>query len=353
MRRELWAWVDADESARAFVLGVTSGNFKGHETFFTIAPNTCQEELTADLVAEHWPNAEVRKEFKGIESLYDCSKAERLLGWVHKPVDDGPAPQEVVPAPAPEVESAEPLAVLEHVESVTLTAPTEAEPEAPVEVEDVAAAVPAHAEESSLAPVVETTSADASDIDPSPVDAVSAATGEASAIEIAVAEPVPAPSSDVDTPVVEAAPIVTAASPAVEEASPADIHVVEAVASSSHVDTPLVDAALDEPLMVVEASVADAVDAEAILDAQQPLEAESSSSSSSDSTSADGDIDAESALSSDITEPSETELEMPSDVKPVVVLPPAAVLSHESSADVPPVEQQAPPALPLVAAVAP
>lgn len=111
MRKELWSWVDAEESARSFVLGVTSENpdFKGHEVFFTIAPTTCQEELTPDLVAEHWPNAELRRQFTGRESLYDCSKAERLLGWVHhdhnglEPDVPPPAADEPVKAVAAEV----------------------------------------------------------------------------------------------------------------------------------------------------------------------------------------------------------------------------------------------------------
>jgi len=83
VRKELWAWVDADESARAFVLGVTAGDWKGHEPFFIVAPNTCQDEPTMELVNEHWPSAIVTKEIVGCEGLYDCSKAERILGWKH------------------------------------------------------------------------------------------------------------------------------------------------------------------------------------------------------------------------------------------------------------------------------
>ncbi|EJD51984.1 NAD(P)-binding protein [Auricularia subglabra TFB-10046 SS5] len=106
VRKELWSWVDAEESARAFVLGVTSGDFKGHETFFTIAPITCQDELTPDLIAEQWPNVELRREFHGHESLYDCSKAERLLGWVHAPVVPEGASAAPQPAEATEPEAA-------------------------------------------------------------------------------------------------------------------------------------------------------------------------------------------------------------------------------------------------------
>ncbi|KAH7106895.1 NAD(P)-binding protein [Auriculariales sp. MPI-PUGE-AT-0066] len=108
VRKELWSWVDAEESARSFVLGVTSEHpdFKGHEVFFTIAPNTCQDEPSAELVAEHWPHAKLRKQFIGNESLFDCSKAARLLGWVHAGSSDvvvGPA----IPPPADTDEASE------------------------------------------------------------------------------------------------------------------------------------------------------------------------------------------------------------------------------------------------------
>jgi nucleoside-diphosphate-sugar epimerase len=83
VRKELWGWVQAEESARAFLLGVTAGDFKGHEPFFICAPNTCQDEATMELVKEYWPGVPCKKEFPGNSGLYDCSKAERLIGWVH------------------------------------------------------------------------------------------------------------------------------------------------------------------------------------------------------------------------------------------------------------------------------
>lgn len=117
VRKELFSWVDAEESARAFVLGVTGGDWTGHEAFFICAPDTCQDEDSLDLMREQWPQAEIRRQFVGNESLYDCSKAGRILGWYHKPtvplalqaepVEEAvpAAPEAAAPAPAPVEES--------------------------------------------------------------------------------------------------------------------------------------------------------------------------------------------------------------------------------------------------------
>ena len=41
------------------------------------------DEPTLELLRRHYPEAVLRAEFAGTAGLYDCSKAERLLGWRH------------------------------------------------------------------------------------------------------------------------------------------------------------------------------------------------------------------------------------------------------------------------------
>lgn len=224
VRKELWSWVDAEESARAFVLGVTSGDFKGHETFFTIAPITCQDELTPDLIAEQWPNVELRREFHGHESLYDCSKAERLLGWVHAPV----VPEGASAAPQP-AEATEPEA-----------AP--AENDAPI------------------APAAETESATIEHADPAPEE-------RDASVELAVTTPV-----DEDETV--SADLVADSGPAAPESAPAPVEVsqaAEVTAESTPAQQPE-----ESTCSSSSSSSSDSTDVDGFLDADETPESESS-----------------------------------------------------------------------------
>ncbi|KAF8591212.1 NAD(P)-binding protein [Ramaria rubella] len=83
--KQLWGWVQEDEAARAFLLAVASdiADFQGHESFFIVAPETATEEPSIELARKAWPNVKIRRELKGREGFFDCSKAKRLLGWVH------------------------------------------------------------------------------------------------------------------------------------------------------------------------------------------------------------------------------------------------------------------------------
>jgi len=40
-------------------------------------------EKTSDLIAQWHPKTRVTKSLGDHEGMYDCSKAERLLGWKH------------------------------------------------------------------------------------------------------------------------------------------------------------------------------------------------------------------------------------------------------------------------------
>jgi nucleoside-diphosphate-sugar epimerase len=82
LAKQLWAYTRFDAAARACLGSLTAG-FKGAEAFFIVAPDTMAAEPTLDLLREHYPDVPVRGDLSGHRSLYDSSKAQRLLGWTH------------------------------------------------------------------------------------------------------------------------------------------------------------------------------------------------------------------------------------------------------------------------------
>lgn len=85
---DLWAWTSAGQTSRAFLLGLTAPESTfpvGAEAFFVVAPTTVRKERTRDLIKEHFPEVkDLRCDFNGNEGLYDCRKAERMLGWTER-----------------------------------------------------------------------------------------------------------------------------------------------------------------------------------------------------------------------------------------------------------------------------
>ena len=86
LRKDLWGYVHEDSAADAFLLAVTdeSGRWSGHEAFFIVAPRIAPDEDTTVLMQKYWPNVPINKDMSGNKGLFDCGKAERLLGWVHR-----------------------------------------------------------------------------------------------------------------------------------------------------------------------------------------------------------------------------------------------------------------------------
>lgn len=86
--KDLWGWVSAGATARAFLQGITAPleTFPlGHETFFVVAPTICQQASSRALLQKHFPEVkDLRREWKGNEGFFDCSKAERMLGWTER-----------------------------------------------------------------------------------------------------------------------------------------------------------------------------------------------------------------------------------------------------------------------------
>lgn len=85
-KNDLWAYVQEDSGAEAFLLALTEGGWTGHEAFFVCAPETAHEEESGVLKEMWWGGVRIKEgaSLEGHRSFFDCSKAERLLGWRHR-----------------------------------------------------------------------------------------------------------------------------------------------------------------------------------------------------------------------------------------------------------------------------
>jgi hypothetical protein len=84
--KDLWGYTLMPFAARACLQGLTSEGWDGHEVFFVISPLTASAHQSEELRKEWWPDVPVRDGyvFTGRTGFFDCSKAERLLGWKHE-----------------------------------------------------------------------------------------------------------------------------------------------------------------------------------------------------------------------------------------------------------------------------
>jgi nucleoside-diphosphate-sugar epimerase len=80
--RGLWGWMYIWEAARAHVMALKA-SYTGQEIFFTTAQTSGSSIPSIDLAMNAYPDAEIRGDLSGHQSLYNCDKARRLLGWVH------------------------------------------------------------------------------------------------------------------------------------------------------------------------------------------------------------------------------------------------------------------------------
>jgi nucleoside-diphosphate-sugar epimerase len=79
-RRELWAWVDTRDAARAVAAALTA-DLSGHHVLNIAAPDTTAFEPTRDLLDRYHPDTVVRSELANHESLVDTRLAEAVLGF--------------------------------------------------------------------------------------------------------------------------------------------------------------------------------------------------------------------------------------------------------------------------------
>jgi nucleoside-diphosphate-sugar epimerase len=75
----LWGYVDSRDVAQSARLGVTT-DLEGHEPFIVAAGDTCMTQRSRDLMAEVYPNVEVRS-VAGHETLLSIDKARTVMGY--------------------------------------------------------------------------------------------------------------------------------------------------------------------------------------------------------------------------------------------------------------------------------
>ncbi len=81
--RHLWAYTLLSEACRACLLSLTA-DFVGHEVFYIVAPSTVMAEPSLELAQRYYPDTEIRGDLSDRRGFFDCSKAERILGWIHE-----------------------------------------------------------------------------------------------------------------------------------------------------------------------------------------------------------------------------------------------------------------------------
>lgn len=91
-KNDLWGYVHEDSGAEAFLLAVTQDDlpWSGHEAFLITAPDTSVDEDSRVLKDKYWPSVPIKsgKKIEKRQGFFDCSKAARLLGWVHRNPDE-------------------------------------------------------------------------------------------------------------------------------------------------------------------------------------------------------------------------------------------------------------------------
>jgi nucleoside-diphosphate-sugar epimerase len=80
-RSSLWGYVDARDAATACRLSLES-DIKGHEAMFISADATMMKIPTIELVRDYFSETkEFHGKIEGLSSLFDCTKAKKLLGF--------------------------------------------------------------------------------------------------------------------------------------------------------------------------------------------------------------------------------------------------------------------------------
>ena len=80
--KHLWAYTLYDAAARACLMSLEA-DYKGHEVFYIVAPDTTFDMPTKDLAAQFFPNVPITGDLSGNRSFFTSAKAERMLGWKH------------------------------------------------------------------------------------------------------------------------------------------------------------------------------------------------------------------------------------------------------------------------------
>jgi nucleoside-diphosphate-sugar epimerase len=76
----LWTYIDVRDCARAFRLAIEA-DIPGHEAIHITALDSRATVPSMELISRFFPNIVPRKQIEGNDTLHDCSKAVRLLGF--------------------------------------------------------------------------------------------------------------------------------------------------------------------------------------------------------------------------------------------------------------------------------
>lgn len=87
-KNDLWGWVQEQSTAEAFLLAVTADGWSGHEAFFITAATLSADEPAEELYEKYWKDVPIATGKHLRKGFFDCSKAERLLGWVHRDIPE-------------------------------------------------------------------------------------------------------------------------------------------------------------------------------------------------------------------------------------------------------------------------
>lgn len=71
-----WSYVDVLDVARAFHLALTEANLPQYGVYNITAADTMADKDTADLIAHYYPGVEIKANFSGRKSLFNCSRAK-------------------------------------------------------------------------------------------------------------------------------------------------------------------------------------------------------------------------------------------------------------------------------------
>ena len=82
LSKHLWGYTRYDAAARASLLSLTA-DFKGAEAFFIVGPDSTSDAPSLELAQRFFPDVPIRGDLSGHRGFFDCSKAERMLGWKH------------------------------------------------------------------------------------------------------------------------------------------------------------------------------------------------------------------------------------------------------------------------------
>lgn len=86
-RRDLWGYVLIESAARACLLALEVG-WKGHEVMYVVSnehAGVSSEANAEELAKKYYPGTKRKAGvLSASQGFYDCSKAERLLGWKHE-----------------------------------------------------------------------------------------------------------------------------------------------------------------------------------------------------------------------------------------------------------------------------